>query len=223
VITEWNIQPRAAACQNCGRRFSDGQPYHTLLFDEKARYRRLDVCPDCWQTQFSLATDRRGFVSYWQGVYQAPPPKAAEPIQRETAETLLRKLLAQNDPQHLATIYILAVMLERKRVLKVKDQLVSDGRRTFIYEHARTGDVLSIVDPGLRLDQLEQVQRDVAAWLARGTGAPTSSEPVPEAAAASFSLSPSHPEQVNQPDQPGLATGSVSTATAAAPAASSVP
>ena len=53
-------------------------------------------------------------------------------------------------------------MLERKRILKVKEQIVTRRPRVFIYEQPRTGDVFTIADPNLRLDQLEDVQRDVA-------------------------------------------------------------
>ena len=38
-------------------------------------------------------------------------------------------------------------MLERKRLLKVKEQLVRDGQRVFIYEQPATGDVFTIIDP----------------------------------------------------------------------------
>jgi hypothetical protein len=130
--------------------------------------RRADICSACWQQQFSEgARERKGFVSYWQGVYEAPPPPT-DAIQKETAETLLRKLVEQNDPRYVPAGYILAVMLERKRVLKVKEQVVRDAKRTFIYEQPKTGDVFTITDPDLRLDQLEQVQRDVAALLEHG-------------------------------------------------------
>ena len=36
--------------------------------------------------------DRKGAFSHWRGKYKAPPPPQPEPIQKETAETLLRKL-----------------------------------------------------------------------------------------------------------------------------------
>ena len=92
----------------------------------------------------------------------AAPPEA---IQKETAETLLRKLVEQNDPQYRAASYILAVMLERKRLLKVKAQSNEGGVRVFIYEQPKTGDVFTITDPNLQLNQLEAVQRDVAHLL----------------------------------------------------------
>jgi hypothetical protein len=179
-MTEWNIQSRAHTCEACGRHFADQETYHTLLFDEKAEFRRSDICQACWQKQYSDgARDRKGFVSYWHGVYHAPPP-ANEPIQKETAESLLRKLIELNDPQYIPAGYILAVMLERKRLLKVKEQIVRDGQRVFIYEHPISGDVFTIVDPNLQLTQLETVQRDVAALLEHGLNPPAPQPPPAE-------------------------------------------
>ncbi|HEY5915701.1 MAG TPA: hypothetical protein VJA21_34375 [Verrucomicrobiae bacterium] len=167
-MTDWNIQARAHACEACGKPFAHQEPYHTLLFDEKADFRRSDICRGCWEKQYSEgAKDRKGFISYWQGVYEAPAPPA-EAIKKETAESLLRKLIELNDPQYIPAGFILAVMLERKRLLKVKEQIVRNGQRVFVYEQPRTGDVFTVVDPNLQLGQLEAVQRDVAALLEHG-------------------------------------------------------
>jgi hypothetical protein len=175
-MTDWNIQSRAHACGACSRAFHDQEHYHTLLFDEKATFRRLDVCQACWQRQFSDgARDRKGFISYWTGVYEAPPPPA-EPIQKETAESLLRKIIELNDPQYVPAAYILAAMLERKRFLKIKEELVRDGQRVFLYEQSRTGDLFTIVDPKLQLNQLDAVQHEVAALLEHGFNPPAASQ-----------------------------------------------
>jgi len=187
-MNEWNIQSRAAACQACGQPFADKQPLHTLLFDERAEdLHRMDICQTCWQNQYNDgARERKGFISHWQTVFLAPVP-VVDPIQKDTAETLLRKLIEQNDPRYAPAGYILAVMLERKRVLKVKEQITRDGRRVFIYEQPKTGDIFTIADPNLRLDQLEQVQRDVAQLLEHGLNPPATQPdtvvaPAPEAA-----------------------------------------
>lgn len=183
-MNDWNIQSRASACEACGRPFADREPLHTLLFDERSEFlHRSDVCEACWQSQFSNgARERKGFISHWQSIYEAPAP-AADAIHRETAETLLRKLIEQNDPRYAPAGYILAVMLERKRVLKVKEEVVRDGKRVFIYEQPKTGDMFTIADPALRLDQLEGVQRDVAALLKHGLNppAPVGENPAPVA------------------------------------------
>ena len=94
------------------------------------------------------------------------PPEA---IQKDNAETLLKKLIEQNDPKHTEACFILAVMLERKRVIKNKDQVRNeDGSRTLIYEHAKSGDVFTILDPALKLAELGEVQSKVAELLEHG-------------------------------------------------------
>ena len=196
-MNEWNIQARSHRCQSCGKPFADRESYHTLLFDEKRDYLRLDICRACWQTQYSQgASDRKGFVSYWQGVYEAPPP-VIDPIQKETAESLLRKLTELNDPKYAAAAYILAVMLERKRALKVKEQIIRDGQRVFIYEQPKTGDLFSIPDPKLQLDQLDQVQHDVAALLEHGLNPqPVAETPAPTGDVSSEAPLENHPSHV---------------------------
>lgn len=168
-INEWNIQSRARVCQSCGHGFADGQVCHSLLFEQRHGYERLDVCAACWDAQHSQgATDRKGFVSHWQGLFTAPPPPPPEPIQRDNAEELLRRLVELNDAAWQSAAFILAVMLERKRLLKVKDQIRRDGRRVFIYESARSGEVFFIADPELQLDRLDEVQQAVAQLIEHG-------------------------------------------------------
>ena len=198
-MNEWNIQTRAHACEGCQQPFADRQAYHTLLLDVASDLRRTDICEACWQKQSAQGTPMpAGFISHWQGVYESPPP-VVDAIQKETAETLLRKLIEQNDPRYAPAGYILAVMLERKRVLKVKEQILRDGQRTFIYEQPKTGDIFTIADPDLHLDQLEQVQRDVAALLEHGLTPPPATERQPEVAA---------PDGPTELDPSGLAPAS---------------
>jgi hypothetical protein len=203
-MNEWNIQSRAHTCQACERPFADQEAYHTLLFDLKSEFMRQDICLSCWQAQYSQgAQDRKGFVSHWQGVYEAPAPAPPDPILRETAESLLRKLTGLNDPKYAPAAYILAAMLERKRVLKVKEQVHREDQRIFIYEQPKTGDMFTIPDPKLQLNQLDEVQRDVAALLEHGP-------PQPAAIAASApesSLTGENPPTSSDAEASQAATG----------------
>jgi len=195
-MTEWNIQSRAHTCTSCGKSFADQETYHTLLTEEKGELRRIDICQPCWAREYGDGSrDRKGFISYWHGVYEAPPPRT-EAIQKETAETLLRKLITLKDPRYIPAGYILAVMLERKRLLKVKEQMVRDGRRVFIYEQPKTGDLFTIIDPNLQLNQLENVQHDVAALLEHGLTLPglADSSAVPGASDRAPAAQPASPQ-----------------------------
>lgn len=221
-MNEWNIQSRAHACQACGKGFADKEVYYTLLMELKHELQRHDICKECWDKERALPKDEsKRIVSQWHGVYHRPPAAPPDAIQKETAETLLRKLIEANDPTHGPACFILAVMLERKRLLKVKEQFKREGIRVFVYEHPKSGDIFTITDPNLQLNQLDAVQRDVGELLAHGLPAPAS-EPAPAPATEPVAGDIANPvaEPNAQPVPPVDAVAAApddSTSTAAAP------
>jgi hypothetical protein len=162
MAQDWDIKPLGASCQACDRAFQDGAPYRsTLVFGEEG-YRRADFCEACW-TQDRNPADA---VSTWQGVYRAPAPPPEEALKKETAESLLRRLMKTDDASRVNVIYILGVMLERKRILVERDvQIRDNGIKILVYEHRKTGETFLVPDPQLRLDELEHVQEEVVTML----------------------------------------------------------
>jgi hypothetical protein len=74
--------------------------------------------------------------------------------------------MKENDPASLRSRYILALMLERKKLLRQVDRQRSEEILTIlVYEHLPTGEVWLIEDPGLKLNELTSVQSEVAALL----------------------------------------------------------
>ena len=170
-MIEWNIQSRGHVCAVTGRGFADREAYHTVLLDQGQGFERLDLCADAWASHGAEVLARPNLVSHWRGVYEAPPPVPPDAIAKDDAESLLRTLVARAEPRFGAACYILAVMLERKRLLKVKTQVREGGRRLLVYEHPRSGDIFTIADPDLQLNQLEEVQQQVSDLLAHGPDA----------------------------------------------------
>ena len=72
--------------------------------------------------------------------------------------------MASNNPPANAC-YVLAAMLERKRILKQVNTEQSVNGRVLIFEQRTTGDVFVVPDPQLRLDEVESVQNEVAQLL----------------------------------------------------------
>jgi hypothetical protein len=163
LANEWPIKHRADACARTGRPFQAGEHFYTLLFREGDGFRREDLSDEAWAQRNE---NIRPF-SFWKTRYELPPAVPPETLAKESAEELLRRLLAQNDPPNANACYVLAVMLERKRVLKQVKTEQAEGRSVLIYEHAKTGDVFIVPDVRLRLDELEQVQSEVAQQLKR--------------------------------------------------------
>jgi hypothetical protein len=103
--------------------------------------------------------------SFWRSKFEPPAPPAPETLAKETAEDLLRRYIEEDEPQHANTRYILALMLERKRILKQTDTQQDGNERILIYERAKTGEVFVIRDPQLRMDQIAVVQGQVGDLL----------------------------------------------------------
>lgn len=165
LANEWPIKHRADACARTQRPFQAGEQFYTLLFREGEGFRREDLSEEAWAQRNE---NIRPF-SFWKSRYEPPPAEPPEALAKENAEDILRRLLAQNDPANVNACYVLAVMLERKRVLKQIKSEQSDGRPVLIYEHAKSGDVFIVPDVQLRLDELEQVQNEVAEQLKRAS------------------------------------------------------
>lgn len=161
MANEWDIKGRAEKCEATGRSFQDGEYFYTLLFHDREGFRRADLSEEAWRQR----NDNIQPFSFWRSKFEPPPAAPPEPLARETAEDLLRRYMAETDARHANARYILAVMLERKRLLKQIDAKDDGSGRILVYEHVKTGEVFVVPDPGLRLDQLEAVQNEVAALL----------------------------------------------------------
>jgi len=205
---EWSIQARGNVCSTTGEPFKEGEHFYTLLFEEGLTLRREDISAAAFKARPS---DAPVPVYFWRTKFELPPAKPAEALGKQTAEDLLRRYLTEASPQHANACYILALMLERKRVLKEVETRESDGKLTRIYERAKTGEVFLIVDPRLRLDQVAEVQMEVAELL----GAPA---PAPVEAPAPVTVLPENsgePIPLSEATEPVAPTDSAEGATEA--------
>lgn len=161
MAQDWEIKRRAESCTKTGEPFQEGDFFYTLLFLEKDGFRREDLSEQAWKER----NDNIQPFSFWRSKFELPPPPVPETLEKATAEDLLRRYMEENDAKHENARYILALMLERKRLLKPVEEKQANGRKVLVYEHAKTGEVFVVPDPELRLDQLAAVQEEVSAML----------------------------------------------------------
>jgi hypothetical protein len=160
LANEWAIKHRSDVCSATQQPFAPGEYFYTLLFREAEGFRREDLTEQAWAGR----NENIQPFSFWRSKYEPIPPAPPEPLGKESAEELFRRLIASENPPGNAC-YVLAVMLERKRVLKQIKTEDADGERLLVYEHTATGDVFIVPDPKLRLDEIENVQNEVSTLL----------------------------------------------------------
>ena len=186
MIAEWNIRACSSQCAACHRPFDDGERLTSRLLFTPEGYLREDYCRACWPAR----PDPAAGLSDWSAVWHAPAPPPPEPLKKETAESLLRELMETDQTDQRNAIFILAVMLERRRILVEKDiQTLPDGTKIRIYEHKKTGESFVIPDPQLKLAEIAAVELDVMQLL--GIAPPGTKEPPSPQSPSSPSSPPS--------------------------------
>jgi len=163
----WHIRARARTCAATERPFEDGEKIVTALFPdpESSGYLRKDFCLEAWNAR----SDEEKSFSFWKAVYQAPVAgEKPDAFKKESPEDLLRRLVEEEEDHTENVRYILAVMLERRKVLRETDTQRTPGGILRVYEHRKLGDVFIVKDPDIPLDQVEKVQDEVFQLLESG-------------------------------------------------------
>ena len=155
---DWEIKSRAHVCARTGAEFQPGETFFTLLVREGEGFRREDISEAAWESR----NDNIQPFSFWRSKYEPPAPPRPEPLPRDDAESLLRRLVSENNPAYSNVRFILALMLERKRILRPVDSRDDD---MLVYEHAATGETIVLANPRLNFDQIPAVQKEVSELL----------------------------------------------------------
>lgn len=160
----WSIKSRARECAESGIAFKSGQKIRAAIFPDpdSSGYLRKDFSTDAWGNR----EDKDKPFSTWITTYEPPVvEEKAEDVVDEDPETLLKRLVEEDEEFTENARYILAVMLERKKLLRETDTQEIPSGILRVYEHRKTGDVYIIKDPQIPLSDVDRVQEEVRQLL----------------------------------------------------------
>lgn len=163
----WHIKSRAHHCDITGTHFVDGEVIVAAIQPdpESSGWLRRDYSIAGWE-QRDTATET--LFSHWKTVYKAPVASEKIAVTKESPIDLLRRLVDEEE-EHTETVrFILAVMLERQKILVEKDTQQVPMGVLRVYEHRKEGDVFLILDPNVALDDVEAMQQEVIDLLESG-------------------------------------------------------
>ena len=87
------------------------------------------------------------------------------PIEKFSAEEILQRLVEEDEDHTESARFILAVMLERQKLLRETDTQPTTNGILRVYEHRKSGEVFIVKDPNIPLSQIEAVQNEVLILL----------------------------------------------------------
>jgi hypothetical protein len=168
LAESWHIRSRSRDCAATGVAFTDGQPIMTALVPdpESSGYLRKDFSLQAWAAR--TTADETPF-SFWKAVFHATVTEEKPGMmEKESVEGLLKRLVEEDEAHTENVRYILAVMLERQRLLRETDTQRLPNGILRVYEHRKNGDVYIIRDPDIPLSKVDQVQADIILLLENG-------------------------------------------------------
>ena len=160
----WSIKSRARECAESGDAFQSGQKIRAAIFPdpESSGYLRKDYTIEAWENR----EGEENPFSCWLTTYEPPvTEEKAEDVVEDDPETLLKRLVDEEEEHTENARYILAVMLERKKLLRETDTQEIPSGILRIYEHRKSGDVYIIKDPQISLTDVDRVQEEVRQLL----------------------------------------------------------
>ena len=163
----WHIKSRTHTCVVSGKNFVNGEVIVAAIFPdpESSGWLRKDYSLDGWEQDND---ERVGQFSQWKTHYKAPVASEKLEVSKESPIDLLRRLVEEEEEHTEKVRFILAVMLERQKVLVEKDTQAVPSGILRVYEHRKEGDVFLIKDPNIALDQVEYMQQEVIDLLESG-------------------------------------------------------
>jgi hypothetical protein len=142
-------------CNRCQKEFVYGDEVVSAVLSVEEELARQDFCLDCWKKPPDEV------FSYWRAIF---PEKAKPNIEdMDKVQVFLDKLLEKTDttPQIDGVKFFAALVLARKKRVKLLGTRVKDGQEWLLIEKNWDGEKVEIADPGINEEQIEEIRRSM--------------------------------------------------------------
>ena len=153
------LDRRAGACLECAKEFAGGDTIVSAVFraEGQEEFVRRDLCSACFE-----AAEAEPF-SVWRGTHP-PPVEDQHRVDFDLALRFLAKLVEEPEEGREGLVYVLALLLSRKRRIKVLETRRTAGGETLVV--SVPGDeedaVVEIEAPTITPEAVDRVQAQLA-------------------------------------------------------------
>jgi len=158
---DWKIGKSNRRCCVCEAELVMGEAFYSTLNQWEGGLERRDFCLQCWQNS---GEEKQRPDFFWRTTQADDVPKKRS-IDLEVVTDLFRKLPESSDPMRQKVRYFLALLLMRKRVVK----LLSTGRedeRDFMSIRLRGEEKEQrVTNPNLTQGELDEVKAELELLL----------------------------------------------------------
>lgn len=154
-MTEYAIQPLSLRCAQTGRELKPGEVYYSVLSESPGGFVRTDYCAEAW------AGPPEGAVGFWRSVVSQGVKERRAPIDDSVLRECFVRLADADDPYKRSFRFILALLLLRRKALKLLGSTRDAGIDYLLLREPATGVEHRVIDPSLSDEQLAAMQTEV--------------------------------------------------------------
>jgi hypothetical protein len=159
-MQEWKIQKNTGECARCKAKFAVGQRLFSVLFEKPEGLLREDYCTAC----FSEARPA-GFFSFWRTSIPEPDAPKRPAIDMEAIFDVFRNMREPGEPSAARLRFILALMLMRKKRLRLNRITRRGNREYLILVEPKVGAEHEVESMNLTPEEMAELRDKLSAWM----------------------------------------------------------
>lgn len=155
---DWQLQRPSRQCAASGRNLAEGEAYYSVLTTADGAWKRLDYAADAWQGP------PVGAIAWWRSKAPNRDGARAKLAPTEVLLQMFEELSAAGDRPEM--LYVLSLLLMRRRALTLEDVETVAGREFQVYRCHRSGEVHKVGALSLTAEQAAALQAELDRLLA---------------------------------------------------------
>ncbi|GMV95690.1 MAG: hypothetical protein HRF43_19925 [Phycisphaerae bacterium] len=160
MATEWELARTSGRCALTGRVFGEGEAFFAALFETPAGFERRDYAPEAW------SGPPEGCFCYWRG---RVPRRDRKPTGLFIDPAMLTQIFVslEDDPSEARQQFrfVLALLLMRKRLLRLEGSVRSEGREYWRMVLAADKSEHQVLNPRLTEERIAALSAQLTALL----------------------------------------------------------
>ena len=167
MADDWHMPRPGKECIVCAHIFEAGEDFQACLYDTPQGYERRDYCSRCAP---SIAPPP---IGNWTTRRPETVSKITHALDYQAIYTFFRQLDETDQPEKIRLRFILALLLWRKKVLKLERSVTVDQREVWEFRLPATEELHRVERPALVEEQIEQLSNQLEQLL---VGEPATSD-----------------------------------------------
>ena len=156
MTADWTISKSSHACSVTGKTFEVGDDYYSALQENDDSFARFDFSPEAWEN-----TDKSRFFSFWRAKVTPENEKKKLVIDVEAFYTFFASLEEAESENKRLFRYLVALILTRKRVLRLDEiEKTPEGDYLILFDR-RADKEHRVFSPEATEEQLIEVQENL--------------------------------------------------------------